>query len=105
MFTAKVRYRCVLPPGQVQWIEEFFKPKTRTISLPKYFRAENSKTIDLFAGDLIRASMSDSLAFNFAVPFASIIGLDKQNFEREIVNIFLPVSLNICFGCLKEPSH
>ena len=26
-----------------------------------------------------------------------ITGLDKQNFERKIVNIFLPISLNICF--------
>ena len=35
----------------------------------------------------------------------SITGLDKQNFERKIVNIFLPISLNICFGYTKEPSH
>ena len=33
------------------------------------------------------------------------IGLDKQNFELNIVNIFLPLSFNICFGCSKEPSH
>ena len=33
------------------------------------------------------------------------IGLDKQNFERKIVNIFLPLSFNICFMCSKEPSH
>ena len=26
-------------------------------------------------------------------------------FERKIVNIFLPISLNMCFGCSKEPSH
>ena len=32
-------------------------------------------------------------------------GLDKKSFERKIVNIFLPISLNICFGCSKEPSH
>ena len=24
---------------------------------------------------------------------------------HEIVNIFLPIGLNICFGCSKEPSH
>ena len=29
------------------------------------------------------------------------IGLD----EHEIVNIFLPISFNICFGCSKEPSQ
>ena len=33
------------------------------------------------------------------------IGLDKQNFQRKIVNIFLPISFNICFGCSKEPSY
>ena len=33
------------------------------------------------------------------------IGLDKQIFERKIVNIFLPISFNICFGCSKELSH
>ena len=31
-------------------------------------------------------------------------GLDKQNFERN-VNMFLPISFNICVVCLKEPSH
>ena len=30
---------------------------------------------------------------------------DKQNFECKIVNIFLPISLNVCFGCLKYPQH
>ena len=30
---------------------------------------------------------------------------DKPNFERKIVKTFLSVSLNICFGCSKEPSH
>ena len=29
----------------------------------------------------------------------------KQNFECKIVNIFLPINLNIDFGCSKEPSH
>ena len=28
--------------------------------------------------------------------------LDKQ---LKIVNIFLPISFNICFGCSKEPSQ
>ena len=32
-------------------------------------------------------------------------GLDKQNFQCKIVNIFLPINFNICFGCSKEPSH
>ena len=29
----------------------------------------------------------------------------SKKFERNIVNIFLPISFNICFGCSKEPSH
>ena len=32
-------------------------------------------------------------------------GLDKQNFQRRIVNIFLPINFSICFGCSREPSH
>ena len=35
-----------------------------------------------------------------------IIGLDKPKFfERKIVNIFLPISFNICFGRSKELSY
>ena len=33
------------------------------------------------------------------------IGLDKHIFEHNIVNIVLPISLSIRFGCSKEPSH
>ena len=32
-------------------------------------------------------------------------GLDKQTFKRKIVNIFLPISFNICCGYSKEPSR
>ena len=31
------------------------------------------------------------------------IGLNKQIFECKIVNIVLPISFSICFGCSKEP--
>ena len=31
--------------------------------------------------------------------------LIKQNFSAKIINIFLPIISNICFGCSKEPSH
>ena len=34
-----------------------------------------------------------------------IIGLDKQKFQHTIVNMFLPINFEICFGCSKEPSH
>ena len=31
--------------------------------------------------------------------------LIHQTFEHKIVIIFLPISLSICFGCSKEPTH
>ena len=31
--------------------------------------------------------------------------LINKHFQRKIVNIFLPISFNICCGCSKEPSH
>ena len=40
-----------------------------------------------------------------------LIAYDKTSheinkiFERKIVNIFLPISFNLCFGCSKEPSQ
>ena len=37
--------------------------------------------------------------------YTHTIGQEKRNFERKIVNIFLPVSFDICLGCSKEPSH
>ena len=32
-------------------------------------------------------------------------GLGNKTFQRKNVNIFLPISYSICFGCSKEPSH
>ena len=48
-----------------------------------------------------------TLIFMFTLPHTANVDmdLDKLNFERKIVNIFLPISFNICFGCSKEPSH
>ena len=34
-----------------------------------------------------------------------IIGLDKKKIQRKIIDIFLPISFSICFGCSKELSH
>ena len=34
----------------------------------------------------------------------SLVQINK-NFLRKNVNIFLPNSFNLCFGCSKEPSH
>ena len=39
------------------------------------------------------------------VAYALYRGLDKQFFECKIVNVFLLISLNKCFGCSEEPSH
>ena len=33
------------------------------------------------------------------------IGSVKQIFKRTISIIFLPINLNMCCGCSKEPSH
>ena len=33
------------------------------------------------------------------------IGQGKKNIEGKIVDLFLFISLNICFGCSKNPSH
>ena len=35
----------------------------------------------------------------------SDIAPDKYYFECKIVNIFLPINYNICFGYSKEPFH
>ena len=32
-------------------------------------------------------------------------GQIRKNKSRKIVKIFLSISFNKCFGCLKEPSH
>ena len=37
----------------------------------------------------------------FSVPYIQI----RKFYERKIVIIFLPINLNMCFGCSKEPSH
>ena len=29
----------------------------------------------------------------------------NKKFQRKVVNFFLPINLNICFGCSKESSH
>ena len=53
--------------------------------------------------------ISDNYVFNidneyyiqFFIIFMSIIG----PVERKIAKIFLPINLNICFGCSTEPSN
>ena len=43
--------------------------------------------------------------FYHSLKYTKHMGLDKQICERNIVNNFLPICFNICFGCSKEPSH
>ena len=47
---------------------------------------------------------TDSLSLSFLLLLLPI-GLDKQNFKRKLINIFLPISFIICFVFSKEPSH
>ena len=40
-----------------------------------------------------------------ALATGNIIGPNKEFFQRKIVIIFIPINLNMCFGCSKEPSQ
>ena len=48
-----------------------------------------------------------SYAYNTIIRSTHGIGSGQINekFQHKIVNIFLSISFNICFGCSKEPSH
>ena len=39
---------------------------------------------------------------SFLLKMPIYIGLDKQNFERKILNNLLPISFNICLGAQKN---
>ena len=42
----------------------------------------------------------------YSIFLCSYIDPDKEFYLRKISsNIFLPINLNMCFGCSKEPSH
>ena len=47
----------------------------------------------------------NNIHVHIRVPWKNFPGLDKQNFERKIVNMFLLISFNICSECSKTPSH
>ena len=53
--------------------------------------------------------MVNSVNLNFRewtnMVYVSLTGLDKRKISNNIVNIYLPIDFNICFGCSKEPSH
>ena len=70
------------------------------ISELEQFDMERIKRRDNPSYELHQANRYLSLTFT-----ASVIGLDKpKKCQRTIVNIFLPIIINICFGCSKEPS-
>ena len=45
------------------------------------------------------------LEFFIFISVCTYTGLDKKNVQHKIVNIFLPITFTICFGCSKESSH
>ena len=44
------------------------------------------------------------ISLQYVVEIITQVYINK-NFQRKIVNIFLPIIFSICFGCSKEPSH
>ena len=55
--------------------------------------------------------LSSFLLFYCRIPNVKKLYIDNTQvkinkiFESKIVNIFLPISFSICFGCSKEPSQ
>ena len=45
-----------------------------------------------------------TLCVPYKCPLSIQVKINK-NVQRKIVNIFIPISFNICSGCSKEPSH
>ena len=54
---------------------------------------------------MIQVDKHFSGLFHYKLEKTVSTGLDKQKFQHLIVNIFLPITFSICFGCSKEPSH
>ena len=65
---------------------------------PKNLQSYQQKTL-LSKDDTSRHRVEKDIKYHY------ITGLDKDFFYRKIVNIFLPISFNICCGLSKEPSH
>ena len=72
----------------------------------RYFFIKN-KTSEMifffFKYQILDPVMHRNLIFSFHIVVIQV----KINkiFQREIVNIFLPILFSISFGCSKEPSH
>ena len=67
--------------------------RTFTVTCQFYF------VLKIYKLHLLYTSAAINLV-HFSLDFIMI----NENFQRKIVNIFLPISFNICFGCSKEPS-
>ena len=66
-----------------------------------------SKTAIIALNDHVFEQKIVTLSFSYAVVSMEVyaqVWINK-NVPGKIVNIFLPISFNICFGCSKEPSH
>ena len=51
---------------------------------------------------LIEAVLSSTQTICFVLLF---IDQDKEILLRKLLIVFLPINLNMCFGCSKGPSH
>ena len=50
----------------------------------------------------LRTQVLGKYLFNF---FAYSHVKNNESFKRNIENLFLPISFNVCFGCSNEPSQ
>ena len=67
---------------------------------------ENNSLSESLSSPIFIYSFIDFLTITVYIAlFQSYTGYDKHFFKRKIVNIFLPISFRICFGCSKELSH
>ena len=62
------------------------------------------KIRDFFLKSVLRKTAEFSVS-DTGDPLILTCLLDKRNVKAKIVNIFLSISLKICFVCLKESSH
>ena len=63
--------------------------------------------LNYFSSEYLKCNLLLDDLNDYILFIAEYTGLDKHNsiFKCKIVNIFLPISFNIYFGCSKEPSH
>ena len=61
---------------------------------------------DLFPSVLLHPGRMSALSGNSSLHSLPVYkGQNKQKIYAKIVNIFLSISFNICFGCSIEPPH